>query len=76
MFPPPTRREFVLVALVAVVVLYFFGSPSPTARPSLVIADHDSVVQEAPQVPEILHSRLTWGSLPVPATQLVSHAPG
>ncbi|KAK0449277.1 hypothetical protein EV421DRAFT_2032523 [Armillaria borealis] len=73
---PPTRREFALVCVLLVSVIYFFSSGRSriqtvplTFRGDIAIAEPNNNL--APS----LGAQLNWGAS-VPQTQLVSHVPG
>ncbi len=74
---PPTRREFALVCVLLVSVIYFFSSGRSriqtvplTFRGDIAIAEPNN--NFAPS----LSAQLNWGASVVPQTQLVSHVPG
>jgi hypothetical protein len=81
MYAPPTRREFALVVLLFVSLLFFFSgnfSRKGYSRVDLSTVWHDvSSLPKSSGIPSLpSSSRLSWGSSQVPRTRIIVHAPG
>ncbi|KAK0201630.1 hypothetical protein DFS33DRAFT_1348883 [Desarmillaria ectypa] len=74
---PPTRREFAIVCLLLVSVLYFFSSArSRVQTVPLTSLEDITIAQPSNNAAPSPGAQLIWGASAVPQTQLISHVPG
>ncbi|KAI9462639.1 hypothetical protein F5148DRAFT_1213251 [Russula earlei] len=74
MYPPPTRRELILI-LILFIALFTF-STSNLSYESLPLVDIPLVQHVPPSPVPTSLSRLSWGTSKVPQTQIIVHVPG
>lgn len=77
----PTKREVVLLAILLVTLLVSFHQREQRPPLPLNLGNHDDTPHVKPtslqaSSPQQLDSRLSWGSSPVPQTQIIAHVPG
>ncbi|KAJ6620732.1 hypothetical protein B0H10DRAFT_2020318 [Mycena sp. CBHHK59/15] len=79
---PPSRREFALVLVLLLGILYFSNSRVPdylaaVPSPALSYNEPSSIVSTLQEeTPQIYDTRLTWGTNEVPQTKVVASVPG
>ncbi|KAI0314669.1 hypothetical protein OF83DRAFT_1063437 [Amylostereum chailletii] len=75
----PTQREFLLVTLLLVGLLFFFSGSSRSTKSSYAVDTPHTLISSTtghglPELPE--SARVSWGSGSVPISKIVAHVPG
>lgn len=77
----PTKREVLLLTILLVTLLVSFNKREQRPPPPPSLGTHNDTPHIKPtslqaSSPQQLDSRLSWGSSPVPQTQIIAHVPG